>query len=164
MKYYIIFLIISQILFVRSPIPNWDIRAQSIDLLSSTSSYDYPLYYSTSYGITVTLKKTITKTDGVVTSQNYLTVDGETIEVDFEGIDSQYNNKLGCGKVICPKGKFHPYDFNNKKFIEPPGFEDKGGWDLKCYDHFQDIFLYFIYKITEKIFIIVLIMEKILWN
>jgi hypothetical protein len=59
MKYYIIFLIISQILFVRSPIPNWDIRAQSIDLLSSTSSYDYPLYYSTSYGITVTLKKTI---------------------------------------------------------------------------------------------------------
>jgi hypothetical protein len=143
MKYYIIFLILNQIYFVLSPIPNWDIRAQSIDLLSSTSSYDYPLYYSTSYGITVTLKKTITKTDGVVNSQNYLTVDSVTIPVDFDGIDSQYKNKMGCGKLICPKGKFHPYDFNNRNFKTPPGFVDKGGWDLRCYDHFSGYFLIF---------------------
>ena len=71
MKYYIIFLILNQIYFVLSPIPNWDISAQSIDLLSSTSSYDYPLYSSNSYGISVTLTKTITKTNDVVTSQNY---------------------------------------------------------------------------------------------
>ena len=126
MKYYIIFLILNQIYFVLSPIPNWDISAQSINLLSSTSSYDYLLYSSSSYGINVTLTKTITKTNDVVTSQNYLTVDGTTIAVDFEGIDSQYKNKLGKEKVICPKGKFHPYDFKNRSFITPPGFQDKG--------------------------------------
>ena len=143
MKYYIIFLILNQIYFVLSPIPNWDISAQSINLLSSTSSYDYLLYSSSSYGINVTLTKTITKTNDVVTSKNYLTVDGTTIPVDFEGIDSQYTNKLGKEKVICPKGKFHPYDFKNRSFITPPGFQDKGGWDLRCYDHFSGYFLIF---------------------
>ena len=42
-----------------------------------------------------------------------------------------------------PKGKFHPYDFNNKQFIIPTGFEEKGGWDLRCYDHLTGIFFIF---------------------
>ena len=108
MKCIFILLILNQIILVILPIPNWNIASQSIDLLSSTSSYDYPLYSKTSYGITATLNKTITKTGSSVTTQNYLTVGSETIAVDFENIDSQYTGKLGCGIVICPKGKFHP--------------------------------------------------------
>ena len=149
MKYYIIFLILNQIFFVLSPIPNWNIGAQSIDLLSSTSSYDLPIYSKNSYGITVTLKKTITKESNGISVKNYLTVVSNTtttIEVDFDGIDSHYTSKIGCDIVICPTGKFHPYDFKNRKFLKPNTFVEEGTWDLRCYDHFSGYFLIFYLK------------------
>ena len=64
-------------------------------------------------------------------------------EVDFDDIDSHYTNKLGKTIIICPKGKFHPYDFNDNNYIIPSGFEDRGGWDLRCYDHNTGFFLIF---------------------
>ena len=143
MKCYFFILILNQILFVILPIPNWNISSQSIDLLSSTSSYDYQIYSKYSYEITVTLNKTIVKTDTGITTQNKLTVGSETINVDFEDIDSHYKNKLGCEIVICPKGRFHPFNFGNKTFLKPSSFQEKGNWDLRCYDHFSGYFLIF---------------------
>ena len=42
-QHYSIFTFLIQILYVLTPIPNWDLSAQSINLLTS-SSYDYILY------------------------------------------------------------------------------------------------------------------------
>ena len=141
-------LFISTILFflffqVLTPIPIWDLASTSIDLLSQSSTYNHTIYQSSSYGIDVTLTKTIKKIGNNMIITNYLTVDSNTFSVDFEAIDSQFTNKLGREIVICPKGKFHPYDFKNKIFIEPNNFEENGDWDLRCYDHFTGFFLIF---------------------
>ena len=144
MKYFILLLILNQFFYVFSPIPNWSLSDQSIDLMSNTTSYDYIIYKKTAYEITVTLKKTITKTSTGINSENYLTVDGVgTMKVDFEDIDSQYTNKLGKVILICPKGKFHPFDFKANEYIKHSTFIDVGDWDLRCYDHFSGYFLIF---------------------
>ena len=44
-------------------------------------------------------------------------------------------------KIICPKGKFHPYDFYNNRNITPPDFKEKGDWDLSCFYHLTLNFL-----------------------
>ena len=138
-----ILLFISLFCNIFSPIPVWDLSKSSIDLLLDSSSSEIPTYQSSAYDITVTLIKKIIKTGDDITTENLLTVNGETEVVDFEKIDSHYANRLGCDILICPKGKFHPYDFNNKQFIIPTGFEEKGGWDLRCYDHLTGIFFIF---------------------
>ena len=86
-QYYTIFIFLTQILYVLSPIPNWDLNAQSINLLTS-SSYDYTLYEKNENGVNVLLKKTITKTGSEITTQNYITIGTTTHSVDFEDIDS----------------------------------------------------------------------------
>ena len=134
------------LLFVQvfTPIPVWDFNSIAIDLFSSTeTTHDYILYNKKENGISVELKKTITKKENQIMSQNYITIDSITQEVDFEDIDSQYTNKLGYDILICPKGKFHPYDFKNHKYIEPSGFEVKGGWDLRCFAHDNGFFFIF---------------------
>ena len=150
-------LFISTILFslffqVLAPIPVWDLPSSSIGLLSSSSTYKFLIYSKVSDDITVTLTKAITKNDNNITSKNYLTVNSTTIEVDFEGIDSHYANKLGCNILICPKGKFHPFDFINRRFITPPSFEEKGDWDLRCYDHNNGHFIIFYLMNEDKNF------------
>ena len=143
MKYFIICIFLIKFFYVHSPIPNWDITSQSKDLLSSTSTYDYIIYSKTAYETTVTLKKTITKSGSSITSKNYVTIGTTTHEVEFDDIDSHYKNKFGCTYLICPRGKFHPYDFNSNSHIIPPNFKDKGGWDLRCFDHETGYFLVF---------------------
>ena len=146
----LILLFLCQIYYVLSPIPNWDLSAQSIIIDPSYNNHEITLYDKTAYGITVVLKKIITKDENnVFSSQNTLTVyqNGNskgTKTVNFDHIDSHYTDKLGCGILICPKGKFQPYDFYNGKHIDSPsGFEDKNGWDLRCYDHTTGYFYLF---------------------
>ena len=141
-------LFISTILFslffqVLTPIPVWDLPSSSIDLLSSSSTYNFQIYSKVAYEINVNLTKVITKNDNNITSKNYLTVNSNTITVDFDDIDSHYANKLGCDILICPKGKFHPYDFNNNNYITPTEFVERGDWDLRCYFHNTGYFLIF---------------------
>ena len=60
MKYCYCFLFLSQILFIHSSIPNWDIDNLSVELFSSSSSdssYPYGLYNNGGY----VLNKIITK-------------------------------------------------------------------------------------------------------
>ena len=152
MEYFIFYLFFFQIFYIVSPIPNWDLSAQSINLMSSNDNPypdGYTLYDKTGYGIQVILKKYIKRVNGVITNENYVTVirDGNTLgpkKVDFNDIDSHYTGKLNYDILICPKGKFHPYDFKNGKHIDPPtDFEDKGGWDLRCFDHSTGYFYLF---------------------
>ena len=147
-NYFILFLI--QILNVRSPIPNWDITQQANILDVSSSSMDYTIYDKTAYNIRVVLKKEISKSGTKIVIQNDLFVyDSYGIQkaqfyVKFEDIDSHYTGKLGYNILICPKGKFHPFKIYGNSYINaPPGFEDKGGWDLRCFDHNTGYFYIF---------------------
>ena len=152
LEYFIFYLIFIQISFVISPIPNWDLSAQSINLMTSDNPFPdgYIIYNKNGYGITVILKKYIKRINRVITIENYVSIirDGETLgpkKVDFDDIDSHYRgNKLNCEILICPKGKFHPYDFINGRHIDPPSeFQDSGGWDLRCFDHITGYFYLF---------------------
>ena len=98
---------------ISSPIPNWNLQDQGIDLLGSGSNTEFTLYEKNFNDLNVTLKKIITKNDNKITTENIIYIGTEFREVEFNDIDSQYKDKLGCGILICPKGKFHPYDFNN---------------------------------------------------
>ena len=64
-----------------------------------------------------------------------LTIGSTTKEVDFEDIDSHYKIRLSHSVVVCPNGKFHPYEFENNIYIIPNSFEEKSDWNLRCYDH-----------------------------
>ena len=150
MKYYYLILFFIQILNVRSPIPNWDISQQANYLDVSINTMDYTIYEKYAYNITVILKKRISKSGAQIVTQNYLYVYDSSSNlkgikaVGFEDIDSHYTNKMGYGILICPKGKFHPYDFNGGTHLDPPpGFDDTGGWDLRCYDHYTGYFYMF---------------------
>ena len=139
---------------VLAPIPVWDFNSITVDLFSgSERSYDYILYDKKENGISVVLKKTIVKIGNTIMSHNYISIDSITHEVDFEDIGSQYTNKLGYDILICPKGKFHPYDFKNNKYIEPSEFEDKDGWDLRCFAHDNGFFFVFYFLIYNQKFI-----------
>ena len=152
LEYFIFYLIFIQISFVISPIPNWDLSAQSINLMTSDNPFPdgYIIYKKYGYDITVILKKYIKRVNGVITIENYVSVirNGQTLgpkKVDFDDIDSHYTGwKLGSDILICPKGKFHPYDFINERYITPTSsFEDRGGWDLRCFDHKTGYFYLF---------------------
>ena len=140
MKYFNFIILIQLILFVISPIPNWDFQAQSINLISN-SKHEYIIYTKTEFGTTVTLKKEIIISGGAITAKNYLTVGTKTNEVPFEDIYNSFKDTLGCTLLICPKGKFHPYDFYNNRNITPPDFKEKGDWDLSCFYHLTLNFL-----------------------
>ena len=84
-------------------------------------------------------KKKIERNGNIINHTNYLDIDGQSeIEVDFENIES-YSRNL----IICPKGKYHPFNYHTKTYITPSNFEDKGNWDLKCYSHDTGYFLVF---------------------
>ena len=114
-------------------IPVWDFNTLSINLITQTS-YEYTVFEKEYSGFTATLKQKITKSGSTITTKNYLTIGSTTKEVEFEDLNIVYKDKLGYTYLVCPKGKYHPYDFENNRYFNPPtGFEDKGGWDLRCY-------------------------------
>ena len=110
----------------------------------------YDIYEKDEIGFKITLNKTISRTDDkLINIENILTVKSDTKTVSFENIDSHYLNKLGAEVLICPKGKFHPYDFYEDKSIIPNNFEEIEYWDLRCYFHDTGYF-FVIYSYSEK--------------
>ena len=127
-----------------SVVPVWDFSSQSTELFSSqVSSYNYTIYESNSLSLDIKLEKVFNRANNIITHKNYLTI-GETIqEVEFEEIDSVYVNELDCSILICPKGKYHPYNFAGDEFIVPDGFKENDDWELKCFKHDTGFFLVF---------------------
>ena len=145
--------------FSLSKIKICELNDISTDLLNSQDSYEYIIYNETKENITITLKKQISKTRVKnIVSKNYLYLKNISennivnYEVPFENIDSFYLNILYSDILICPKGKFHPYNLINNISIVPPSFEDRGDWDLKCYLHDTEFFLIFYLMNTFKNF------------
>ena len=148
MKYLISIIFITQIYHTISPIPNWDLTTQAIDLFPSgieRSDYRFTIYENTAFDTYVKLEKWALKTDEGYTYKNYLYVNSYGArEVPFENIDSHYKGKYGKNILICPGGKFHPYDYDNNEYINPPNdFASNDYWDLRCYNHVQGYFLVF---------------------
>ena len=146
MKFFFIIIFFYKILFIISSIPNWDIESLSVDLFSSSSSdtqYEYTLYNHYNY----VLKKVITKENGKIKSINRLTFSENSEyyshEVKFENIESDYYDKLGTTRLVCPRGKFHPFNVVTGSYIVPKDFVDSGNWDLSCYDHKTGYFIIF---------------------
>ena len=112
-------------------IENKEITQEKI--FSQPSIQEYVIYEESKDNTTVKLIKRITKIDDSTTIKYYLTVNNDKEkEVKFENIGNFYNvdNKT----IICPKGKFHPIDYNNNNLIEiiPESFNITGDWNLKC--------------------------------
>ena len=130
-------------------IPNWNLDSSGIALSFSSGSITYTLVDREMYSMKVKLTKTITKSGNTITQTNYLSIGGGTsFAVNFENIESFYH--LNGIDIICPKGKYHPYDATNKKDLIPDGFEEKGNWDLKCYKHNTNYLLVFYLMNGDK--------------
>ena len=114
--------------------PNWNFDNQAIDLFDSSSTeYTYTICESSYDSKIATLSKKITKNDGIIISNtNYVTVETTDREVTFEDIDSFYTNFLGANILICPKGKFHPYKFDDESDVKSSDFDEEADWDLRC--------------------------------
>ena len=103
------------------------------------------------YSFKLKLSKTIIKSGNIITQNNTLSINGGyEFNVEFENIESFYH--LNGIDIICPKGKYHPYDATNKKYLIPANFEEKGDWNLKCYNHKTNYFLVFYLMKGEKNF------------
>ena len=160
------FILLIKFLYVVSPIPNWDLSTQA-NILDATNPFYYTIYEKIAYDLKVILKKKIEKSGNRINSQNIVYVYkkandndytynkyiGEKV-VEFSAIDSHYKGKFGYHILICPKGKFHPYDFDNSGHIAPPnGFNDNGEWDLRCYAHNTGYFyLFYLLKNGNNFF------------
>ena len=102
-------------------VPSWNFTNSAINLLTS-NNYEYPLYNNTN----IQLKKIITRnsTTGQISSRNSLTFGTYTGDVQFESIDSYYENMINCRYLVCPNGYFHPKKFDNSQETDiiPSGF------------------------------------------
>ena len=157
MKSITIIFLINLFCSIISPIPNWYLDNQALDYFpegTTYTSWDIWTYNNNNDGINVQLKVTMTKdrTTNKVTTKNYVIIyEGDNKkaeqEVSFNDIHSHHTNQLKNNLIICPKGKFHPYYFNDnynyKGFLIPPNFIEFGDWDLRCFKHITGHFLIF---------------------
>ena len=123
------------LLFIKLSIsltPNWDFSKSTEDLLLDVNKYSYTLYENT-WNKTITLTKNITKTGNTISEKNYLYIEGNEFEKEWEGIESFYY--FGGDPIyICPTGKNYINKYSNKNFNEiKPGDTITNDWDLKCY-------------------------------
>ena len=113
-------------------IPEWNLSQAGEDLLGDSNETKYIINHRYLFNVELKMEKEIKRnsTTGEITTENYVTIGNQRKKVDFEQIDSYY--RLYNTYIICPKGNFHPYDFNEGKNFIPDGFEGQK-WDLNCY-------------------------------
>ena len=141
MEFFIkIFLFLNLLYYSLGIVPNWNIQSVVIDLRPSFT--DNKLTYATislsGHDLGGILRKELTINDNKINKANYLSINGESeFKVSFEDIESVYF--IANSRVICPKGKYHPYKISGTVFSElnpsSNGFEEKGNWNLRCYFH-----------------------------
>ena len=154
--YFILFLSINLINVSEEIVPNWELSSNSINLLPSGGEITYNVIYRNMEGLEVYLYKTIAKNaDNQITKTNKIQVKNsgnweKTVDnVAFDNIESVYY--LDNYNIICPKGKFHPYNVYTEEYIEAIDMSGKGDWDLKCYRHNAGFFLVF-YLMNDNVF------------
>ena len=138
---FILFLEFNLLALVFSPIPSWKFSNLAIDLTPGvTGDHDYNLYSNTN----INLIKYITKGNEGITMRNELQFKYITRNVQFESIDSYFENQLNSQYIVCPNGKFHvkKFDSYNEIDIIPNGnIEIFGDWNLRCFRHNTGYFI-----------------------
>ena len=140
-----IFLFINFFNSIFSVVPTWNFYNSAIDLLNSGRTHDYSVNKDN-----WEIKKSILKEDNSIKYEKYLYYVGSYKgEFDFENLDHYYTSILGASNLVCPRGKYHPYDIDNK-LNKTNNFEERRDWDLKCFNHQSGYFLMFYLHNKEK--------------
>ena len=111
----------------------WTLENSSIDLLSSSDSYNYIIYDERDKGIHIKLMKHIWKENGKIYHKNYIQKnDEEEEEIEFDDIYNFYS--LENKTYICPKGNNSLFDYssNTIKIINNTRNTITGNWFLTC--------------------------------
>ena len=142
-KLFILFISLKNVIY--SVVPLWDFYNSSVDLLSSNNPHTFTVNGENCY-----LQKEITRdANNIISYKKYLYYDNTNIEVDYENISYYYQNILGAQNLICPRGKYHPYNLNSNSNITN-NFEERDDWDLKCFNHKIGHFLIFYLNNKDK--------------
>ena len=129
-------LIICSFVSVILIIPEWNISTAGNDLLGSSTEQEIVVNYRDLFGVELKMIKKFNKdSTGKITYDNYVEVSGTKKKVDFEHVESFYN-KLNM-YIICPRGSYHPYNFNAERYLIPDGFQGEN-WNLTCFLHEVD--------------------------
>ena len=138
MKSFINLIIFINCLFLfKAVIPVWNLTkaGQELDLPYTYTAYDK---YWNEYHLTMT--RTIQRNGDILNYTNYVKVYKTNDEsysksgtVDFDHIGSFFH--IDGKFYICPKGKYHLYDFTNGKYIIPNNFGGNGGLDYELNAH-----------------------------
>ena len=154
---FILYILTCLFSYTFSIIPNWNFENSSINLFGSETSYSYLVSHREIYNIYLEQYKNLTIVGNNIIELNKFTYKNYTednyrkyyedhlygpIFIEFDNIESVYNQYIS-GKVICPKGKYHLYGIDQKDYIIPNDFIEKGDWELKCYMHKSKYFLLF---------------------
>ena len=132
-------------------IPNWKYDNIAIEL--TDSELQYTICTKELSGVTAVTKKKITRTSNSISYKNYISVDGGTEqEVGFECVESPYKGVLGTTYLVCPKSKYHPYDYTKKKYIKPTNnpFENGDDFEIKCYQHNNEGYFIVAYLVNGE--------------
>ena len=144
MKLFII-IFLNLIFNIFSILPIWNLKSSSTDLLGSESNaeHEYIIANRFMYQLTLTLKKKITRNNGDISHQNYLTINEITTisnkTVTYENVESFYGTSNSDNPniyILCPRGKFNPIDLsdansNNHADISFDSWITSENWDLK---------------------------------
>ena len=120
--------------------PEWDLTTSGKDLLLFNNTYEYTVYskiFNDLHETKFKMIKRIIRYNGIINETNIIFFGDDIIgkEVPFDNIQSTHfvHNKY----IICPYGKYHPYDIEEGKFSIPEGAVADDDWDLKCAWHLE---------------------------
>ena len=130
-----------------SVVPIWNFNNSAIDLLNSETQHEFSVNKDN-----WEIKKYISKEDNSIKYEKYLYYYiSNKGKFDFENLDHYYTSILGASNLVCPSGKFHPYDINNKvNKTKNDDFVERRDWDLKCFNHQSGYFLMFYLHNKDK--------------
>ena len=117
-----------------SIIPLWNIKESSCDLCLKKSS-TVTVFDETKNKTNVVLTKAFIKEENEILQKNYININGQSIETEWEDIQSFFFTK-DSEIYICPKGKnfLNFYDGSQFHEIIPQSFNYyKDNWELICY-------------------------------
>ena len=115
-------------------LPIWNLKNSSIDLLSSSDSYNYIMYDERRYGFHIKLEKNITKKEnGEISLTNYIQKNDDEKEV-IEFDDIYRFLSLPNKKYICPKGKNYLYEYSSDQIKDIKHYENEitDNWFFNC--------------------------------
>ena len=132
-----IFLVFNLLNSIFSVVPVWNFENSVIDLFSSSSNS------FTVNGENCRIEKKVQKNeDGSISYEKYLYYDSYNVKKEYEDASYYSSTVFGVSNLVCPRGKFHPFDLNNNVEIKGD-FEELADWDLKCFNHQAGYFLIF---------------------